>query len=241
LQNVKRPLTFHPVTTPASPLAPALTPTVENYLKHLFAEQHACAEKLLPMGKLAAALAVTPGTATTMVKTLADAGLVKYEPRGGVRLTARGEQHALNVIRRHRVVELFLVKVLGLDWSEVHAEAELLEHAISEKVLEKLDELLGHPEFDPHGDPIPRATGKLVIAQWKSLMECELGLPQRIVRVLGQDAGFLQTLDRLGLVPGAKVLVQARAEFTDAVTVKTSDAVTTLGAAAAAKILVQPA
>jgi len=219
-----------------------LTPTVENYLKHLFSEQQERGEKLLPMGKLAAALAVTPGTATTMVKTLADAGLVKYEPRTGVRLTARGEQHALNVIRRHRVVELFLVKMLGLDWSEVHEEAEKLEHAVSEKVLEKLDELLGRPEFDPHGDPIPRATGKLVIVQLKSLMECELGLPQRIMRVLGQDTGFLQTLRRLDLVPGAKVVVQSRAEFTDAVNVKTGrGASTSLGASAAAKILVQPA
>ncbi|MCG3148384.1 MAG: Iron-dependent repressor IdeR [Verrucomicrobiae bacterium] len=219
-----------------------LSPTVENYLKHLFTEQQDSDAELLPMGKLAAALAVTPGTATTMVKTLADAGLVTYEPRGGVRLTARGEQHALNVIRRHRVVELFLVKVLGLDWSEVHAEAEKLEHAISEKVLEKLDELLGRPDCDPHGDPIPRATGKLAVMQFKSLMECELGLPQRIMRVLGQDTGFLQTLHRLELVPGAKVTVQTRAEFTDSVNVKTAGGKTTaLGASAAAKILVQPA
>src|SRR5687768_549354 len=104
--------------------------TVENYLKHLYVQQqHAAAGALVPMGKLAAAMGVVPGTATTMVKALSDSGLVQYEPREGVRLTHPGEQLALHVLRRHRLVELFLVKVLGLDWSHVHAEAEELEHA----------------------------------------------------------------------------------------------------------------
>src|SRR5687768_13181266 len=121
------------------PRPPNLSPTVENYLKHLFAMQQASGRELLPMGRLASAVNVAPGTVTSMVKTLADSGLVRYEPRGGVRLTASGEREALNVVRRHRLVELFLVQVLGLDWSEVHEEAEELEHAISEKVLEKID------------------------------------------------------------------------------------------------------
>src|SRR6476620_7329433 len=107
------------------------------------------------MGRLAAAMGVVPGTATTMVKTLADSGLVTYEPRSGTRLTAGGEKLALHVLRRHRLVEPFLVKTLGLDWSEVHEEAEELEHAISDKVLHRIDQLLGHPTTDPHGDPIP--------------------------------------------------------------------------------------
>jgi DtxR family Mn-dependent transcriptional regulator len=218
-----------------------LSPTVENYLKHLYSELQASGKKLLPMGQLAVALQVTPGTATTMVKALADAGWVKYEKRGGVRLTAAGERQALNVIRRHRLVELFLVKTLGLDWSEVHEEAEKLEHAVSAKVLAKLDELLGYPQYDPHGDPIPRATGKVEIPQLKSLMECELGVPLRVVRVMGQDAGFLQTLRKLGLVPGATIIVPSREEFTDAVTVRpTGKTGSSLGASAAAKILVQP-
>ena len=129
--------------------------TVENYLKQLYLEQQNKPDELVSMGKLATAMNVVPGTATTMVKALADSGLVEYEPRGGVRLTRGGEQLALHVLRRHRLVELFLVKVLGLDWSEVHPEAEELEHAISEKVLEKIDTLLGNPSVDPHGDPIP--------------------------------------------------------------------------------------
>ena len=145
-----------------------------------------------------------------MVKALADNGLVKYEPRDGVRLTAAGERHALNVIRRHRLVELFLVRELGLDWSEVHEEAEELEHAISDKVLDKIDALLGHPQFDPHGDPIPGAKGQLASTTLKSLAECELHQPVRIAHVTGQDAAFLQTLHRLGLTPGAQVVVEAR-------------------------------
>ena len=101
------------------------TPTVENYLKQIYLEQQASGPgQLVSMGKLATVMGVVPGTATSMVKTLADSGLVSYEPRGGLRLTRGGEQLALRVLRRHRLVELFLVKVLGLDWSEVHAEAE---------------------------------------------------------------------------------------------------------------------
>ena len=113
------------------------------------------------MGKLATAMGVVPGTATTMMEALADSGLVAYEPRGGVRLTRGGARVlALHVLRRHRLVELFLVQVLGMDWSEVHPEAEELEHAISDKVLERIDTLLGHPSVDPHGDPIPPPRGR---------------------------------------------------------------------------------
>src|SRR3954464_9902471 len=137
------------------------TSTVENYVKQLYLEQQRAPEHLVSMGKLATVMGVVPGTATTMMKALAGSGLVAYEPRGGVRLTHGGEQLALHVLRRHRLVELFLVKGLGLDWGEGHIEAEELEHAISDKVLEKIDTLLGRPSVDPHGDPIPLANGKV--------------------------------------------------------------------------------
>src|SRR6186997_3179354 len=114
------------------------TPTVENYVKQIYLEQQTApggeSDALVPMGRLANVMGVVPGTATTMMKALADSGLVTYEPRGGVRLTRGGEQLALHVLRRHRLVELFLGKTLGLDWSEVHAEGEELERAISDKV-----------------------------------------------------------------------------------------------------------
>src|SRR5688500_10754743 len=104
------------------------TSTVEDYLKQLYLEQQNAPEELVPMGRLATLMGVVPGTATAMVKALSDSGLVLYEPRSGTKLTSGGEQLALHVLRRHRLVELFLVKMLGLDWSEVHDEAEELEH-----------------------------------------------------------------------------------------------------------------
>src|SRR5438105_11795704 len=169
--------------------------TVENYLKQLYSEQQRTSGELVSMGRLASAMGVVPGTVTTMVKALADSGLVEYEPRGGVRLTRGGEQLALHVLRRHRLVELFLVKVVGLDWSEVHAEAEELEHAISDKVLEKIDTLLGRPSVDPHGDPIPLANGQLMPSPITSLADCPVNQPLRVERILDQDSSFLQLVD----------------------------------------------
>src|SRR3954468_22645274 len=161
--------------------------TVENYLKTLYAEQQAAGGALVSMGAVASAMRVAPGTATAMVKTLAESGLADYEPRGGVKLTSKGEKLALHVLRRHRLVEQFLVEVLKLDWSEVDEEAEELEHAISDKVLEKIDSLLGHPEVDPHGDPIPSAKGKVARRALTSLAKCDLGRPMRIARVMDQN------------------------------------------------------
>src|ERR671924_1480419 len=135
--------------------------TVENYLKAIYQGQSVLTDqqRLVPMGHVAAALGVTPGTATTMVKALAESGLAEYEPYSGVRLTAAGEKLAGLVLRRHRLVELFLVKVMGMSWAEVHEEAEQLEHVVSERLIERIDEMLGRPAADPHGDPIPDAEG----------------------------------------------------------------------------------
>src|SRR3989440_7074570 len=166
------------------------TSTVENYVKQIYLEQQQTPGELVSMGKLAAAMRVVPGTATTMIKALSDSGLVDYEPRGGARLTRGGEQLALHVLRRHRLVELFLVKILGLDWSEVHVEAEELEHAISDKVLNRIDAYLGHPSTDPHGDPIPSAKGKLAAHRLQSLADCTAGKPYRIARVMDQGPPF---------------------------------------------------
>jgi DtxR family Mn-dependent transcriptional regulator len=214
--------------------------TVENYLKQLYLEQQHDLSALVSMGKLAAAMNVVPGTATTMVKALADSGLVEYEPRGGVRLTRGGEQLALHVLRRHRLVELFLVKVLGLDWSEVHAEAEELEHAISDKVLERIDGLLGHPSVDPHGDPIPSAKGDVEMPQLNNLTDCPTDQPLRVARVLDQDTAFLQFLDRIGLTPGTRINIEHRDEIAGAVTVRPeAGPPATLGTVAAGKILVE--
>ena len=142
------------------------TSTVENYLKEILVITLEEEVSKVQMGQVAKVLGVTPGTATSMAKSLERDGWIKYFPRVGVSLTRKGRKLAMNMLRRHRLLETFLVETLGLDWSEIHAEAEELEHAISEKVLEKLDEFLGRPRFDPHGDPIPSKSG--VIEQLSS-------------------------------------------------------------------------
>jgi DtxR family Mn-dependent transcriptional regulator len=176
-----------------------------------------------------------------MIKTLADSGLVSYEPRSGVRLTPGGQQLALHVLRRHRLVELFLVKVLRLDWSEVHDEAEELEHAISDKVLERIDALLGHPAVDPHGDPIPTAGGDIATPSTASLADCPIGRPLRVARVIDQEPAFLQFINRCGLTPGVEVTVEQRDQLAEAVTIRPANhSSITLGRAVAGKILVEP-
>ncbi len=215
--------------------------TVENYLKHLYLEQQQGDGGLVATGRLASALAVTPGTATSMVKTLADSGLVDYEPRGGVALTDSGQRLALHVLRRHRLVELFLVQIVGLNWSEVHDEAEQLEHVISDNLLEKIDELLSYPSVDPHGDPIPTAKGKLARTELVSLAQCDQEQRVRVGRVLDQDRGFLQFVERAGLAPGVALVIEHRSPNADSVTVRPEAHPTiTIGGAAAAKILVEP-
>ena len=217
------------------------TITVENYLKQIYLEAQNYPDGLVPMGQLAAAMRVVPGTATSMIKALADSGLVHYEPRSGTKLTKAGQQLALHVLRRHRLVELFLVKVLGLDWSEVHDEAEELEHAISDKVLDRIDAFLGHPETDPHGDPIPTAKGKVTSPELSTLADSPLNTPLRIARIVNQDPPFLQFLDRAGLTPGATVTLSTRDEQADSITLRAGkNPPMTLGTAAATKILVEP-
>lgn len=196
------------------------TSTVEDYLKRIFLEQQQVGDDLVPTGQIAQALRVTPGTATAMVKTLADSGLVRYEPYAGVRLSAAGEQLATHVLRRHRLVELFLVEVMGIDWSEVHAEAEILEHAVSDRLIDRMDAMLGRPDTDPHGDPIPSPSGRLPqrLDAW-TLLECPVDTGLRVVRVTDQRSEFLLLLDRHGLRPGRTLKVVSRDALADVVDV----------------------
>jgi len=216
------------------------TSTVENYLKHILLLS-AEGEELVPMGALAAALEVVPGTATAMAKALAGEGLLEHQPRIGVRLTARGRRLALNVLRKHRLVECFLVNVLKMDWAAVDTEAEQLEHAISDEVLDRLDALLGHPATDPHGDPIPSRQGKLDSQVYATLATCVVEKPLRIVRITDQSAEFLQFVEQNRLLPGESVRVTERNLASGLVTAKkTAGRPLALSLAAAGKILVQP-
>jgi DtxR family Mn-dependent transcriptional regulator len=185
-------------------------------------------------------MGVVPGTATTMVKALSDSGLVHYSPRSGVQLTGAGNQLALHVLRRHRLVELFLVRIVGLDWSEVHAEAEELEHVISDKLLARIDTLLEHPTVDPHGDPIPSARLEVAAADGESLASCPLGGEVEITRILDQEPRFLQFVDQSGLAPGARVRVRERNEEAESVIVEgPGGKVVTLSRTAAGKFVVR--
>ncbi len=216
---------------------------VEDYLKAiLVAEQRLSHGELVSMGQVAAALGVAPGTVTSMVKTLRKGGLVTYEPYSGVRLTGEGRQLGLHVLRRHRLIELFLVEVLGLDWSEVHEEAELLEHAMSDKLVDRIDNLLGNPRTDPHGDPIPDVAGELPAHPWINLSDFEAEGLVRIARVTDQDESFLRFAERCGLKPGSMASVAANDPAAGVVTLHPEgrEAVT-LGREAAAKLWIEPA
>jgi DtxR family transcriptional regulator, Mn-dependent transcriptional regulator len=216
--------------------------TVENYLKAIYQGQSALpvGARLVPMGQVAQALSVTPGTATTMVKALAESGLAEYEPYSGVRLTAAGEKLAGLVLRRHRLVELFLVQVMGMSWAEVHDEAEQLEHVVSERLIERIDEMLGRPTHDPHGDPIPTAEGTIASRHFDNLLTCPLATPLKVTRVADQDPSFLRFIESSGLKPGQPLRVEARDAAADSVMVRVSDrAPITIGTRAASKLLVE--
>ncbi|QDU32859.1 Diphtheria toxin repressor [Poriferisphaera corsica] len=211
--------------------------TVENYLKELYAMQLKCEGDLVPLGKLAEAVGVTAGTATIMIKRLAKNGLVNYESRTGANLTPEGERKALNVLRRHRLVELFLVEVVKLDWSEVHEEAEILEHAISDHLLQKIDDMLGNPTHDPHGDPIPAATGEIVKRRLISLADSQLG-PATIARISDHSPQFLQFIDEQSLTPGSNLEIINRNDIAETITLSVNKKQFQLGINAAEKIFV---
>lgn len=218
------------------------TSTVEDYLKCILLAGEESSEELVSTGRIATALEVAPGTVTAMMKTLAQSGLVSYEPYSGVRLTAAGRRLALHVLRRHRLVELFLVKIMKMDWSEVHGDAERLEHVVSDALIQRMDEMLGHPATDPHGDPIPDASGELEEPELASLLFCPVGERLRVARVIDQTPEFLQFLEREGIRPGALAEVATRSEAADTVELCLEDGRTfNLGYRAASKVLVATA
>lgn len=222
----------------AAPSAPSST--VEDYVKCIYNQQLRLTEAPVSTGKIAAALGVAPGTATTMVKTLAASDLVTYTPYTGVRLTENGTRLATDVLRRHRVVELFLVEVMGFDWSEVHTDAEILEHAVSDRLIDRMDEMLGRPKVDPHGDPIPSAAGKIVESDDPSLLDCPLQTTLRVTRVLDQSSAFLRLLENHSLVPGSRVQVTSRDEAGEIVSIHGPDGVlVSLGFGPASRVLVR--
>jgi DtxR family Mn-dependent transcriptional regulator len=144
------------------------------------------------------------------------------------------------VLRRHRLIELFLVKVLDMSWAEVHDEAEQLEHVVSERLIERIDDMLGHPTHDPHGDPIPTAEGTLRTDHLESLLTCPAGVPLKVTRITDQDPAFLHFVERHALKPGQSIIVAHRDAAADAVTLSSRSGETlTIGLRAASKLLVE--
>ena len=212
--------------------------TVENYLKTIFQICAAQDGKPAATGQLAAALNVSPGTVTSMLKTLSDSKLATYTPYEGARLTTAGKSLALRILRRHRLIELFLTKTLDLTWDEVHEEAENMEHAVSDLLVDRIDAFLGNPRVDPHGDPIPQADGSLVDEAQLTLAECAVGARFRFARVIDQSPEFLRYLSEAGLPLGAEGRVTANRAEAGIVTISVGGQDTTLGRQAAEKILV---
>jgi DtxR family Mn-dependent transcriptional regulator len=213
--------------------------TVENYVKAI-ALISARNEPGSPVstGELAQALSVSPGTVTGMLKTLSEASLATYTPYEGARLTEAGRRLALKVIRRHRLLELFLARTLEMSWDEVHEEAEHMEHAASERLIDRIDAFLGYPAVDPHGDPIPRADLTVAEPEGTPLARVGPGQAFRVVRVMDQDPAFLRYLSECGLdLHATGELLENRPEA-GALVCRLGERSVALGLAAAGKVLV---
>jgi DtxR family Mn-dependent transcriptional regulator len=213
--------------------------TVENYVKAIYKLAAKGTDRSAATGQIAAELGVSPGTVTSMLKTLAESNLAAYTPYEGVELTPAGKALALRILRRHRLIELFLAKTLDMSWDEVHEEAEHMEHAVSDLLVDRIDAYLGYPETDPHGDPIPKADGTVRSSTTRSLADCLQGQRFRLARVLDQSPDFLRYLSETGLQLGAEGELVSHRPEAGVVTVRVGHGEATLGADVAAKLLVE--
>jgi DtxR family transcriptional regulator, Mn-dependent transcriptional regulator len=196
----------------------SLTRSVEDYLKAIY--------QLSPEGRAASTseiahlLALSAPSVTGMVKRLSEHGLLEHVPYRGVQLTEEGRRAALRMVRRHRLIEAYLVEFLGYTWDTVHAEAERLEHAVSDPMIERMAAALGNPTVDPHGDPIPAADGSIQELSCTALTDIPVGQTVEIHRVHESQPDRLRYMASLGLKPGAQVRVVDRQPFDDLVTIE---------------------
>jgi DtxR family Mn-dependent transcriptional regulator len=215
------------------------TTAEQDYLKAIF---HLTRRKdRAGTGDLASHLGVTPASVTGMLRRLCGRlpAPVHYEKHGGVALTPEGRRHALDTLRKHRLLELFLVRELGFGWDEVHEEAERLEHAVSDLLIERMAHKLGDPEVDPHGDPIPRPDGTLPEHPAQRLLDLPVGARARIIRIEDQQPELLRYLGSLGLVPGTRFLMLGQEPFEGPVGLQVERATLRLGQKAASAVYVQ--
>jgi DtxR family Mn-dependent transcriptional regulator len=216
--------------------APELTGPVEDYLKAIYelersgepAETNAIAQRL----------AIAPASVSGMIRRLADQGLIAHERYRGARLTAAGRRAALQTLRRHRVIEAYLTSALGYSWDRVHDEAERLEHAASDELIDRMAAAIGQPATDPHGAPIPTREGTLKERSLVPLAALDAGDTARVERVSDRNAERLRYLAELGIVPGAIVKIIAREPFDGPIAILVQDASRTIGSTLASQILV---
>lgn len=183
---------------------------IEDYVKVIYGHTEWQPDRITT-GALAARLGLAASSVTEMVKKLVAQGLVRHEPYGAIELTAEGTALALRMVRRHRLVETWLVQRMGYSWDEVHDEAEILEHSISDRLLAALDEQLGHPSRDPHGDPIPAADG--TVTRPDALLLAAASGGGRVVRISDRDPLLLRHLEAEGIVVDAAITAEARASL----------------------------
>ena len=215
--------------------------TVENYLKTILHLEDD-AECGASVGAIAEELKVTPGTVSVMMRNLAEEQLIDYVPRRSITLLPKGRDQAMQVVRRHRLIETFLVQVMKLDWSEVHEEAEVLEHVISDRLLARIDEMLGHPALDPHGEPIPNEDGEYPPGvETGNLAEVDPG-GYRLVRVDDTSPEFLDWIQNHDLMPGTELKLVTNDSVAGLITISTTSgkSFVQIGEKAASRIIVQP-
>jgi DtxR family Mn-dependent transcriptional regulator len=213
-----------------------LTASIEDYIKAIYALE--AEHERATTQRIAQRLDVRMASVTGMVKHLAAEGYLRHKPYHGVRLTEKGRAVALNLLRRHRLIELFLVKTLGLSWDAVDADADVLEHAVSDTLIERIYEYLGQPEFDPHGAPIPKKDGSLPTATGVSLDRVPVGVSATVLEVSDRDADFLRYLTELGIKLGSRIRITDTAPFDGPITLALRKRRFAIGAEAARRIRV---
>ena len=213
------------------------TPAVEDYLKAIY--QLTSGDAAVGTSAIAERLGVAPGSVTGMLKRLGKQGLVEHERYQGARLTGPGRREAIRMIRRHRVLELFMVEVLGYTWDQVHAEAERLEHAVSDGLVDRMARVLGDPESDPHGHPIPSSGGHIRSPELPTLAELDPGDRATLRRVSDEDPEALRYLARLNLIPGVSLELLERTPFDGPLRVRVGETEEMIGIELAARLRVE--
>jgi DtxR family Mn-dependent transcriptional regulator len=215
-----------------------LTEPVEDYLKAIYAIGKGSGPAAT--NEIAQRLALAPASVSGMVRRLADQGLLAYERYHGVKLTDSGRRAALRTLRRHRVIEAYLSRALGYPWDRVHDEAERLEHAASDELIDRMAATIGEPIVDPHGAPIPTREGAVDETEYKSLAELPIGVTGLVARVADEDPEMLRYLGELSIRPGTRLTVKARAPFDGPITVTVGRQQISIGPALAAHVMVGP-